>query len=29
MFQKNMLAFDDIKLKPVKINKFSLTPAMS
>lgn len=29
MFEKNVTVFDDTKFKQVKVNTFSLTPAMS
>lgn len=29
MFEKNVIVFDDIKVKQVKVNTFSLTPAIS
>lgn len=29
MFEKNVIVFDDINVKQVKVNTFSLTPAIS
>ena len=29
MFEENMIVFDDIKVKQVEVNTFSLTPAVS